>query len=80
MCMHRNCASQSKNLADTRALQQTHVMPPTLKVVVAIWAVGVFNDSPDCFEALSGIRMSDGAILCSGCPGSTEGIFCCARR
>lgn len=37
-------------------------MPPTLRVVVAIWTVGVFKDCPDCFEALAGTWIWEGAI------------------
>jgi hypothetical protein len=44
----------------------THVMPPTLRVVVAIWAVGVFRDCPDCFESLWGTLMCEGAIAALG--------------
>lgn len=47
-------------------------MPPTLRVVVAIWAVGVDNDIPDCLESRSGSLMCDGAILRLVCSGSAE--------
>jgi hypothetical protein len=43
----------------------THVMPPTFKVVVAICAGGVLSDSPDCPEPASANLAYEGAIAIS---------------